>query len=198
MTLGECPSWTLPSYVDDKGRPYPACSALHELVLQSVKKYRPGLVILSSSSLEVQNATRPEIHSTSFAIAHDGVSRSISALRAAGAQRVVVLSPPPSLKNLTHCVTRFGSPSSCVARPERKFRDDVAGESQAAAELKAPYIRTEDWFCVQGACPAFVGRTPVTADGAHLTIEYARSLGRLMRAALLEHRGAREAQPPNG
>jgi hypothetical protein len=85
-----------------------------------------------------------------------------------------------------------------VAHPERKFLDDVDGESQAAAEQKVQYIRTQDWFCAQGGCPAFVGRTPVTADGAHLTVEYARSLGRLMRAALLDHRGAPEAQPPNG
>jgi peptidoglycan/LPS O-acetylase OafA/YrhL len=186
MAQGECPSWTLPSYVDDTGRPAPTCAELHKLVLRTVRERHPGLVVLSSASAEAENSTRKDIATTPFAVAHDGLSRTIRDLRSAGAQRVVVLGPPPQLKDLRDCVTRFGSPSACISNPDEQFQDDVKGESQAAEELGVQYIDTENWFCFEGACPAFVGRTPVTADGGHLTVQYARSLGPLLRAALLK------------
>ena len=187
MAQGSCPSWTLPSYVNDEGRPNPECAALHVLITRTVHQRRPGLVILSSSSAEVQNATRKGIETTTQAVAHDGLARTIRDLKAAGARRIVVVGPPPLLGDLRHCLTRFGSPDDCVSRPSQDFRDDVTGESEAAAELGVPYVNTLDWFCVEGACPAFVGRTPVTSDGGHLTVEYSKSLAPLLRSALLAH-----------
>ena len=182
-----CPTWTLPSYVDDQGRANPSCSELHRRLLSEVRDQHPDLVILASSSAEVKNAGRKELASTPRALVHDGLTRTIRDLKRAGAKRIAVLGPPPQLEDLTRCVTRFGSPSDCVAQPNGDFRNAVDGERRAATELGAQYVGTEDWFCYDRACPAFVGRTPVTVDGYHLTIEYSRSLAPLLRAALLKN-----------
>ncbi len=188
-----CPAWTLPSYVDDQGRPDPACSHLHSLALRTVRDRHPGLVVLTNSSAEVKNAARKDIATTPFALAHDGTTRTIRALRAAGATRIVVLGPPPQLKDLRSCVTRFGSPSDCVASPDGNFRDDVDAERQATAQLGVQYVGTEDWFCLQGQCPAFVGRTPVTVDGYHLSIAVLTEPG-----AVAAYGAARSARHPRG
>jgi hypothetical protein len=45
-------------------------------------------------------------------------------------------------------------------------------------------VQTKEWFCYETACPAFVGSTPMTYDGQHLTIDYALLLAPLLREAL--------------
>ncbi|MBV9830020.1 MAG: acyltransferase, partial [Marmoricola sp.] len=185
MSSPWCPTFTLPSYVDNGGQPNPTCGVLHSQLLRTVRERHPGMVILASSSAEVKNAERKELHTTPTALAHDGLSQTIRDLKAAGAGKVVVLGPPPQLGDLTHCVTRFGSPHDCVARPDQNFRDDVAAERRAAGERGAQYVATQDWFCFQDLCPAFVGRTPVTVDGYHLTMQDSRALAPLLRPALL-------------
>ena len=61
----------------------------------------------------------------------------------------------------------------------------MRGESAAAEEASADYVNTVDWFCRRGRCPAFVGTTPVTVDGSHVSIPFAESLAPLLRQALL-------------
>jgi peptidoglycan/LPS O-acetylase OafA/YrhL len=184
MSQGECASWTLPSYVWSDGTPNASCAKLHELLLDTVRARPPAMVILASSALQVRNAQRKDLATTPIKVAHDGLARTISLLRSAGVKRIVVLGSPPVLKDLRECVTRLGSPADCVAEPQPSYISDVAGERSAAKEAGVPFIDTESWFCLRGGCPAFVGRTPVTVDGAHLSIQYSRSLAPLLRRAL--------------
>jgi hypothetical protein len=45
-------------------------------------------------------------------------------------------------------------------------------------------VATKAWFCSAGHCPAYVGRTPVFADGQHLTAAYSKRLAPLVAHAL--------------
>lgn len=52
--------------------------------------------------------------------------------------------------------------------------------SVAATADSLTFVDTRSWFCAFDRCPAFVGSTPVCADGTHLTDAYSRALGRLL------------------
>ncbi len=184
MAQGECAAWTLPSYVSSDGSPNTSCAKLHELLLDTVRTRPPGMVILASSALQVRNAHRKDLATTPVRVAHDGLARTIRLLRSAGVRHIVVLGSPPLVKDLRECVTRLGSPKDCVSEPQPSYSSAVDGERSAAEEAEVPFIDTESWFCLRGWCPAFVGRTPVTVDGAHLSIQYSRSLAPLLRRAL--------------
>ena len=62
-------------------------------------------------------------------------------------------------------------------------------ESSASEAAGATYIDTSGWFCSPSRCPAFVGSTPVTVDGAHISWKFstdsARSCGRLRKAEVV-------------
>ncbi len=95
-----------------------------------------------------------------------------------------MLQPPPPHRSLIDCVSRFGQPTECNSSPSEFWYDHVEGEREAAEAAGATYVETVDWFCVDYRCPAWVGSTPVTWDGAHLTVEYARGLGPVLGQAL--------------
>lgn len=179
LTELECASWTLPSYVRSDGTPYPECADLHDYAEQFIEDEQPDLVIIASATAQVRNAERPDITQDRDEIAQAGLA---AALRLYGphTDQIVVLAPPPGSGRLLDCVTRFGSPADCVNRPSADWRLHTAGERAAASELGAEYVETEDWFCVQGRCPAFVGATPVTVDGSHLSIQYGEQLAPLL------------------
>ena len=117
-------------------------------------------------------------------IAREGLSATLRLLAPSGA-RIVVLQPPPTLGTLTTCVTRFDDVHHCVTSPQQNWYAARSGERAAAVLVGASYVETVAWFCVRYACPAFVGSTPVTVDGNHLTVERSRELGPLLREALL-------------
>lgn len=184
LTRLECPAWTLPGYVRLNGSPFYDCASQHALVRRVVREEKPDLVVLATAAEQVQNAKRPDMHTTGADVAASGLTKTIRALRP-DTRRLVVLSPPPGAKYLVNCVTRRGTPADCVRGPTADWSTDVAGESAAAAASKVAYVQTHDWFCVDDLCPAFVGRTPVTVDGTHLSIPFSKSLAPLLRPALL-------------
>ena len=187
LTMAECPGWTLPSYVHEDGTPFPECRDHHRAVDRFVKQERPDLVIVADSQIQVRNAERPTLHSTQIKVARDGLTATLHQLARHGT-RLAVLQPPPGTGSLLDCVTRQGSPQDCVGKPDSFWANATQGEKAAAGtEPSADYVSTRDWFCSDGQCPAFVGRTPVTVDGSHLSIQYSEQLGPLLRQALLAH-----------
>jgi hypothetical protein len=100
---------------------------------------------------------------------------------------------------LIDCATRAGEPSDCVSRPTEGWTQQTTGEAAAAQAAGAAYVATEDWFCVEGRCPGFVGSTPVTVEGTHLTVEFAQQLSALLAGAFPElASGTTDAPAPAG
>ncbi|GCD90687.1 acyltransferase family protein [Nocardioides sp. LS1] len=182
LTAAACPSWRLPSYVTPDGKAFPECATHHELVRTFLQEHVPDLVIVASGAEEVRNSQRQGFTADPALLAYQGLRATLAQLPPAA--RVVVLAPPPEHADLVDCVTRVAGPERCVSQPGPDWYDHVAGETRAADAAGARYVQTRDWFCVQDDCPAFVGNTPVTADGSHLTLQYARSLSPLLARAL--------------
>lgn len=184
LTSVGCPSWTLPSYVTSEGKPAPECAVQHDLVRQYVEEEHPDLVILASAPAEVLNAGRKSLPGDGVAVARTGLA---TTLRDLATPAAVVLAPPPPHAILLTCVTRFTGPEQCVSHPDQMWREHVEGESEAAAKAGATYVQTKDWFCLGNDCPGFVGRTPVTVDGSHLTARFSRELAAPLWQALRPH-----------
>lgn len=183
LTLSQCPTWTLDSYIMRNGSSFPECLERQAFVETYVAEEQPDLVILSSSYDQILHTTRAEIEDDGITLARDGLGLTLDRVLGAGAD-VVVLGTPPPHANLLECVTRSGGPPDCASTHHDYSLQHIAGETEAAAAAGVPYIDTTEWFCVDGSCPGFVGTTPVTVDGVHLSVAFAEQLAPLLVAAL--------------
>ena len=187
LTLGLCTPWTLARY-DFGGNNKLApgmCERQHQRVLDYVRGNAPSLIILAQASQEVEAQTWLKLPGGKVGLANQGLAATLKLL-APSRSRVVVLQPPPGLGNLTTCVTRYASVHNCTRQPQENWYAARAGETAAAKLVGVPYLETVNWFCVAYVCPAFVGSTPVTVDGSHLTVERAKQLAPLLSEALLK------------
>jgi hypothetical protein len=182
LTLSQCPTWALDSYVRRDGSSFPECSEHHDQVDRYVAEEQPDLVLLASSYDQVMHTTRADIQDDAVALARTGLGDTLSRLAEHGAPLAVLGTPPPH-RNLVECVTRTGGPADCVSSPHDFSLQHLAGESVAAEAAGVPYVDVTEWFCVETRCPAFVDTTPVTVDGVHLTVEFARRLAPLLLQA---------------
>jgi hypothetical protein len=163
------------AYVEEKafttGQRDTVCDRVHASYARTLASVKPDLVIMSSTEGTLQQLVN---HDTPAAEQYTrGMTRTIRLAQQAGAE-VVVLSPPPRTRSLVDCDTSGGSPSDCVQPIEDAWFTQSSLDSAVAQKTHATYINTRRWFCsLRGYCPAFIGKTPVTYDGAHLTTAFA-------------------------
>ncbi len=182
ITRSQCPAWDVPM---DPGGTGPAeCDDHRQWAFGEVDRIEPDLLILSSyhyRGYEIANVAR-----TDSAVA-EAVGAGLAATLArtsAAAASTVVLAPPPGAGNLQECASGSGSPDDC-ARDIPVLWTGVAGaESSAAGAAGATYIDTSGWFCAARRCPGFIGSTPVTVDGAHISWRTSVQVGIVLREAL--------------
>lgn len=96
--------------------------------------------------------------------------------------KVVFLAAPPSDKNVANCFNRISSPLDCVTHVTTHWVDMATTEAALAKKLGGTFIDSKQWFCVEGQCPSFVGKTPTKLDEVHMTQQYAAKIA----PALLE------------
>ena len=183
FTRGGCPTWTLrPS--KQLNTVLPGCVEHQRQALDLVRSQRPDLLILITDAQSAVGKARDVNYSLQGAeLVRSTLSPTLAAMKPL-AKRVVVLEVNPGLKNLQDCVTRFSKPDDCESTPSKNWYTGTSAERSTAERYGVQYISTLRWFC-DGRCPAFMDRTPVSSDGGHLTIQFARSLAPLLRDALL-------------
>ncbi|MBJ7453426.1 MAG: acyltransferase [Blastococcus sp.] len=169
LTFGLCPNITAPTLFANQV--FTACSEHRSWAIDLILERRPTVVVLTHSykaPLE-RGADRREVY-------REGLEGVVRQVQASGAE-VVILGAPPGSENLLTCPTSVNGPDDCLRGPADTFAEQMESEQQVAAETGARAIDPERWFCVDGRCPTFVGRTPVYGDGKHLTAEYAERIG---------------------
>lgn len=191
---GWCPTWTLPSYVTPERQPYPECEEQHQLVEEFVRRTKPDLVILAGGAGHVLNVERDDITDDPETLARTALADTLSRLKP-WARQIVVLGPPVSEAVLTECVSRVAGPARCVKSPDSLWLAHAAGELEAATAAGVVHVDTEEWFCAADHCPGFIGDTPVTVDGYHLTLRMSEQLAPLLAEALLPPATRVEATP---
>jgi peptidoglycan/LPS O-acetylase OafA/YrhL len=181
-----CPAWTLPDYEIGVGASGALCNQHHQQALQELQSLKPDMIIVMTASQAESRVALAQSHANQKgeALAASALGKTLK-LYKPYTKRLVVLGDGPGHVALPDCVTKFSKPSDCVSKIDSSYTEYVAGEKSAAKTYGADYISTENWFCFNGNCPGFIGTIPATADGEHMTVALAQSLGPVLRDAIL-------------
>jgi peptidoglycan/LPS O-acetylase OafA/YrhL len=179
LTLGQCPAWDI-AVTRDAGDAFPECDTFHDWATQTAVSLDPDIVILATADTTLRRLT----NGAGSAGVTTALASSLEALPAT--TRKFVLSAPPATGNLQQCATQFGRPSDCVEQIDDQWRTISSAERTAADSAGATYVDTSPWFCVNQACPAFVGATPGRVDGFHITQQLSEQLAPLLKEVLLD------------
>ncbi|WP_193605944.1 acyltransferase family protein [Nocardioides dongkuii] len=180
MTRGECPAWGIPMLRE--GKPFPECDQQIEWALREIATLKPNLVIVAQSDIGLSRVANGESPTTAV---RDGLARVLSRLKGP-AGRTFVLASPPGSQPLQDCVKRLGSPDDCVSTVSDQWHAVHAAELAATELAGVGYIDSRDWFCAFDRCPGWLDTVPIRADGGHITLEFARTLGPLLREAVVQ------------
>ncbi len=178
LTLGQCPNINATTTLF--GEVFEACVDHREWAIDRILEERPTMVVLTHSwtaPLLDQSADRTQVF-------REGLTDVVQRIQESGAE-VVLVGAPPGSESLQDCPTSLNGPADCVRGPADTYATQRATEDQVAADTGARAIDPEQWFCAEGRCPTYVDRTPVYADGLHVTAEYAERIGPELVAELL-------------
>lgn len=175
-TLQQCPAVNVQVLNGDKLQ-HAECDEFRNWAFAKIRDLRPDAVFLASlhSAALASGATGGSFEAEWRAGAKDTYEQ----IAGEGTQ-IVVLGSPPIGKELSTCLTRNSVPADCVSdtHPQYLGVSEANREAAKSAGIKAnvEVLETTSWFCADTKCPAFVGSTPVYADGYHLTSAYATFL----------------------
>lgn len=192
LTLSECPA-ALVSVTRGDRSAFPNCDTFHAWAASEIERIRPAITFVSSAQNSTSRLVSGATGTAALSEWTAGVTANLTAVRAASAS-TVLLEAPPEGKNLQVCVTPFNSPADCVNSPSSAFFQQTESERAAVTGLDDPtvsYLPTVSWFCTpERICPSFSGRTPILADGNHLTSSYSAMLGPVLGEAVAAQRAA--------
>ncbi|WP_213814199.1 acyltransferase family protein [Glaciihabitans sp. dw_435] len=181
-TMAQCPAVDLTvNFIG--GAAHPQCDSFRRWALARVATERPERVVLSSTPNSLAELADGATGAAALGEWRAGTDRTLAAL---SGMDVTVLDPPAEGASLATCARRWSVPADCVGTPSAAFVE--AGRITREVARQHPGVTvpaTISWFCsAEGRCPAFVGTTPVTADGLHLSAAESRELAPLVGEAL--------------
>jgi peptidoglycan/LPS O-acetylase OafA/YrhL len=188
LTYGQCPAATVDvkQEVGAASTFTAACNDHRTFAINKVAALKPGLVILASAE---NSMSRLSSGATGTAAATEwgtGTTKTIAAVKAAGAARVVVMSPPPSGDSLEACATADSTPGDCVSTISDTWHSMTDAERSATTASQSTYLDTRLLFCSPTEyCPPYIGTTPIRVDGNHITSIYAERVAPAVANVLL-------------
>ncbi len=156
------------------------CADHREKTIEYVEKSKPDLTILSDA---VDSTPRAGAYLVSYLKVMPRIT--------AASKYVLLVENTPLFPNLITCLDAQNTLTNCkpkpyVIGPLRKVQRQVAGRFDTA------YWDVSQALCAQTqggfACPAVIGKVPVSADGAHVIEEIAQSIAPFL-ANILDKQG---------
>jgi peptidoglycan/LPS O-acetylase OafA/YrhL len=183
----ECPAvWVTVNRSD--GAPHPDCPRFQREVARHLAQIHPSEIMMTSANIAMSQLAS---HASGDALVQEW-KRATAATVAAFAKatdRLILVDDPPQTMSLPACYTALNGPGHCVMGVTASYLQMVHAQQSAVAELglrNVSYPTNTQWFCSSsGLCPSFIGTTPVSVDGFHLTDTMARNLAPVLRAALI-------------
>ncbi|MFT4216802.1 MAG: SGNH hydrolase domain-containing protein [Micropruina sp.] len=180
LTFDDCPAARIDVVSTGRDMGFTeSCRAHQQFALARAKALKPAIVIISTTNetlTRIVGAQGAEA-SAAFQQAETAAIKSL----ASKDTKVIVVAPPPNRQNIKACATPLSSPPDCLSDVTTSWNTLKTLEQDAAKQGGAVYLDTQPWTCtVDGQCPAFIGTTPVTTDGVHLTNTMSRRLGTLL------------------
>ncbi len=168
--------------------PYEECADFNAWAMREMRQIDPDLVVVSTTA-----ASRiwldGEVVSDQETLDREvqrGFASLFSDLRPL-ADRVTLLADVPSRSTRPpECLSRRDATlRACIDEPTARRAAATDTSIRVARRAGVDVIRTEQWLCADGQCPAVVGDMVVQRDTGHLTTVYARhlaeALGRKLR-----------------
>ncbi|MCU1437729.1 MAG: putative acetyltransferase, partial [Naasia sp.] len=183
-TRGQCPS-AMVTVTRDQGAGFPLCDSHRGWALESIVALAPDIVVLADADNTLERLASRATGAAAADEVRDGYAATLATLHASGS-RIVLLAPPPRSPSLQSCVTRVATPDQCAGAVSDRWTAYSGAMADAADDAGVQFVDSRSWFCAaDGACPGFIGTTPVRADGSHLTVRFAELLGPVLGDALL-------------
>lgn len=177
LTKSSCPSVGVPIYNVGFARPYEECDQWRKATLDVIDDIQPDVVVMANYPWSTSGF--PDDEPSRFAAAWlDAMRRTITTLRATGAEVVIMAPTPLPTFDVADCVSgELGDSRPCdltrlLAAPPTRIGDEVRVAEGAGAQ----YIDTTDWFCGHTVCPSVRGQFLVYRDASHVATPYMRWL----------------------
>jgi hypothetical protein len=90
--------------------------------------------------------------------------------------KIVILGSTPMTPNPLSCYTPRSVPADCAGSPPAGWESMARIQYDIAQAVGGVYIDSGAWFCFEDFCPAFVGKTPVRIDEAHVNQAYGEKI----------------------
>lgn len=186
LTMGQCPAIEVPMTRPNDPSFAETCSAHQQWAFEKLHQIQPQMVIASSTLATPDRMVGGRGNPNRFDIWRDATTKTLTKIQGLSKAQVVLLSPPPNGRNLEECATRISKPSDC-ATDGGPFKAVLQADKDAAAVVPGVrYVSTSAWFCTpDGVCPSFVGNTPVSVEGEHLSPAYSLKLAPVLGRAIL-------------
>ena len=187
-----CAAANIPVYDPRLHRISDECAAWRANAIGAIVRLRPNIIVVSEFSKYSRGGqSNPRANSARLARWVTGLKRSLSELRGAGSEIVLLRDTPTPQRDMENCLldAQWRGVSKETCDMPRALAVDPAvtlAESQLAASI--PGVRFVDLtsqFCSETTCPAWRNGMMVYRDASHMTNGYALSLTEQLRAALL-------------
>jgi peptidoglycan/LPS O-acetylase OafA/YrhL len=183
LTKTGCPTVTLGVTNSNLGRRYTECDSWRASAIRRVVEMRPTIVLIANAHTYnvIVGATDPLTDTSDVAVRewHDGLLRTLGALRPSGASLVVLEDTPRPFFDVPRCLVKFiDDPARCDLSAERALnpRQSEAERAAVAAVPGASYISLNDALCDAKKCPAQRDGVVRFRDNSHLSVRFAASL----------------------
>lgn len=159
-----------------RGVRYPECDEWRGNALAYIASLHPRLVVFPM-------LTRRSIVGVPKAVAMPywakGLGRSIDAVKAEGADVLVLGDTPKTSGSVPACVASNRNDVSHCGNSRTAAVDPshVQGLADTAAQHGASFVDPSNWLCTDAFCPAVIGNSVVYRDELHLTDRFSRTRG---------------------
>jgi peptidoglycan/LPS O-acetylase OafA/YrhL len=181
VTKLSCPSTSVS--VTNMGRRYFECDEWRPLAIREIVGRHPTIVVVvDDKTYDVVLGDRTEHADTSVAAQrawHDGLVRTIDALRPSGARILMLADTPHPVGDVPQCLVKHIDEQGQCDLPRSRSLNAAAAEleRQAAEDAgKVGYLNLTEYICDRTTCPAARDGIIRYADSNHLSVAFSTSL----------------------
>ncbi|PFG19894.1 peptidoglycan/LPS O-acetylase OafA/YrhL [Serinibacter salmoneus] len=159
------------------------CADWKEEADQLVQETQPDAVIITTQfSISTITGTTGNLPVEDWTT---GFTEAVQAV-VGSTEKVVLLTPAPYEKQVSECYSTLSAPADCVSTPTQGYLDRASVvRDLAGADPTIEAIESQDWFCVDGLCPAFAQDELTKADTVHPYQPYLTAIRPAIEDALL-------------
>jgi peptidoglycan/LPS O-acetylase OafA/YrhL len=165
------------------------CAAFPAWAIDQVRQLKPDLVVVSSTGTDGGVYRDDGTYVTDQKAVTEAIAKGFGDLfqqLRPLTDRLVLLDDIPRVHGImSDCLASYPrSLGECLSWPYADRAAQTRAVGKAADALGVERIRTDQWFCARGKCPAVVGDIVSYRDTSHMTNEYAESLAQPLGEAL--------------